>query len=768
MSEAVLSWLLTYFLHSSLLLALAWTLDKAGLLRSPRLAEIVWRTALCAGLLTATLQAPLHDWLTQVADHQSLRTSTNTLSITEPGFATEQAMTTVQQHGADPLESPRHQSSAATAQAAASAIQPPTSSSGAGQVDIGPTQTHILMLPTELARIAPIVVIAWLVWVVFGWLKTLLAVRRLNASVKSCATPDDPELHRFIGRISARHGDDAIRVRLSECWDSPLVLPNNVICIPAWLGQRLTRSQREAVLAHEVAHILRRDPAWRIASQMIGQLVFFQPLHRLAAARLDMAAELACDDWAARACGQPRALAEALLTCAETIRMQQSDMPGLALAMTRKKSPLLMRISALMEEGPMFLKKPLRGAPVVAALAFAAAILTAGFVLPTVAVAFDLSDLKFTLSTTFSPNNQLNVKFDGSIVFNEDETDIVSVSRSAYISQKLDGKTIRMEFKPDGKTGVLRTYSVDGKNLPVDAQAQAWLAKILPIIVRESGWNIEERLARLQKKGGPALAVDEIERCESGYARSRYVQAYAAMNAWDAPTTQRVLGIVGKMKSDYERRQTYAAILKQQNLSGVQLVSWINGVATISSDYEKQQALTAVAPRISDDAQMVAAWEAAVKSMHSDYEAGNVVKALAQKSTLTSAQLQAALSATASIKSSYEHQQALARLAPHLRSAPAMVHAYLESVRSISSDYETQNALLALLQAAKLDKKGYAEMIDVASGMHSSYEIGRVLQAIAQVMPPDAELVRQYRQAAKKLGDYERGQAEKALDHLNV
>ena len=36
----------------------------------------------------------------------------------------------------------------------------------------------------------------------------------------------------------------------------------------------------------------------------------------------------------------------------------------------------------------------------------------------------------------------------------------------------------------------------------------------------------------------------------------------------------------------------------------------------------------------------------------------------------------------------------------------------------------------------------------------------------AQRMPADAALVKRYRQIARKFGDYERGQAEKALDRF--
>ncbi len=52
------SWLLTYALHSTLLLGLAWLLTRR-LVESPARREQLWKAALVGGLVTATLQTAL-------------------------------------------------------------------------------------------------------------------------------------------------------------------------------------------------------------------------------------------------------------------------------------------------------------------------------------------------------------------------------------------------------------------------------------------------------------------------------------------------------------------------------------------------------------------------------------------------------------------------------------------------------------------------------------------------------------------------------------
>src|SRR5690242_4558853 len=56
---SVFGWLVTYLIHSTILLSLAWIADRFFLRNRPHWKEMVWRVALVGGLLTATAQAVL-------------------------------------------------------------------------------------------------------------------------------------------------------------------------------------------------------------------------------------------------------------------------------------------------------------------------------------------------------------------------------------------------------------------------------------------------------------------------------------------------------------------------------------------------------------------------------------------------------------------------------------------------------------------------------------------------------------------------------------
>lgn len=84
------------------------------------------------------------------------------------------------------------------------------------------------------------------------------------------------------------------------------------ICLPHRSLGNLSAAEQRSLLAHELAHLVRRDPAWHLTSAVIAALCFFQPLNRLAGRRLRRLSEVLCDDWAVASTGSAASLARCL------------------------------------------------------------------------------------------------------------------------------------------------------------------------------------------------------------------------------------------------------------------------------------------------------------------------------------------------------------------------------------------------------------------------------------------------------------------------
>jgi beta-lactamase regulating signal transducer with metallopeptidase domain len=84
---------------------------------------------------------------------------------------------------------------------------------------------------------------------------------------------------------------------------------------PTWPEAKL-----QAVLAHEAAHVRRRDPLIALAARVNRCVFWFHPLAWWLERKLAATAEQACDEAAVAAVGQTRAYAEVLLDMAEAVR----------------------------------------------------------------------------------------------------------------------------------------------------------------------------------------------------------------------------------------------------------------------------------------------------------------------------------------------------------------------------------------------------------------------------------------------------------------
>ncbi len=371
-----------------------------------------------------------------------------------------------------------------------------------------------------------------------------------------------------------------------------------------------------------------------------------------------------------------------------------------------------------------------------------------------------------TRITLDAPDHQMRMRINGNIAFTPAEDDVQSLTGKASFEEKRNGRTQRIVFEADA-AGIQRTYSLDGHTKPLDAEGRRWLAEAIPALLRETGLNSKERVNRLHAQGGPAKVLAEIERIQADHARGKYIKAFAAIGPLAETPLQQLLDATSPLESNFEKRSALMAIMANQTLSASHQVAVLNAVAKMDSSFEQHGVMVALAPRLATTDEVAQAWYVALSNIDSDFEKRGVIEALSRRESLTPAQILVSLRSTLKLDSDFEHANALKSIVKHLANGTfPQIEAYLYSARKIDSDFERRNALLALVERAKLDKSGYAAVLQAVGGMDSDFEVRNVLTAVAKKMPADSDLVSRYRRVARTLGDHERGQAEKALDHL--
>jgi hypothetical protein len=136
---------------------------------------------------------------------------------------------------------------------------------------------------------------------------------------------------------------------------SPVALPAlsraGEICLPERVRAELDGEVQESLLAHELAHLRRRDPLWRLALAAFERIFFLQPLNRIVARQLEAEAEITCDElalrWTAgeRESGNGLALARCLQKVAAWSQGEETHM---ASALIERPSAFVRRVERVL------------------------------------------------------------------------------------------------------------------------------------------------------------------------------------------------------------------------------------------------------------------------------------------------------------------------------------------------------------------------------------------------------------------------------------
>jgi len=127
--------------------------------------------------------------------------------------------------------------------------------------------------------------------------------------------PAHAELQALADALAAQVGAPRARVLLCPL-DRPLALASGLwrptILLSTWTLDHLDLRELEAVLAHELGHVARRDYLAVWLATVLRDAFCYLPTSRAAHRQLQREKELACDDLAVRVTGRPLALASAL------------------------------------------------------------------------------------------------------------------------------------------------------------------------------------------------------------------------------------------------------------------------------------------------------------------------------------------------------------------------------------------------------------------------------------------------------------------------
>ncbi len=350
-----LSWFLTYLLHSTALLGCVWIVTSLISSRFEALKETLWKFALIGGLVTATMQVGFHV--------QPITGQLNLFETTSNVSAPVDALTETNENGLlrnngqshtpvglNVTDTPIAGDSNASRNSSLSSSLVSWGRRFFGQ-ELGQVRDYIARGIAAGLPALPWLVVGMITLAVASILIALLRLRKglygrkIIVSGRVCELFDD---------LCDRAGvSKEIILSRSSRIASPVAMGvfKREICLPARALQELSDPELEVMLAHELAHLVRRDPLWALICHVMATLLCIQPLNIIAARRLRELAEYECDAWAAAHCDGALPLARCLTQVASWL-LQSRRMTTFQLVsgMSVHQSTLRKRVGRLLEE----------------------------------------------------------------------------------------------------------------------------------------------------------------------------------------------------------------------------------------------------------------------------------------------------------------------------------------------------------------------------------------------------------------------------------
>jgi HEAT repeat protein/beta-lactamase regulating signal transducer with metallopeptidase domain len=356
----VLSWLFTYAIHSTIVLAGAAFITRR-LTEQHAWLDAAWKAALIGPLVTASLS------LGPAAIPLSVPTGSHDVARRQAHERVTETTTIVERVSA----------------------APPAENRAEGAPPVAPEQLRVAAWRPELPAWPSLGVIVWLLIAAALLGRYGFRLVRLYRTIGSGPSVTAPDLLRALDalRQSVRQ-PRSIRLTSSDSCPVPIALAGRHIVLPRQFLEQFDADEQRAALAHEVAHVLRRDPAWRITAAIVERVLFFQPLNRIARIRMTESAEFLCDQWAVQHTGSPLALARCLSMVASWASSANNTWAVGVSAMARSDSAMVRRVTQILNgpAAPSRRPRALWLAAALAVVAVAAPRVTATPLAPTAAI----------------------------------------------------------------------------------------------------------------------------------------------------------------------------------------------------------------------------------------------------------------------------------------------------------------------------------------------------------------------------------------------
>lgn len=316
----------------------------------------------------------------------------------------------------------------------------------------------------------------------------------------------------------------------------------------------------------------------------------------------------------------------------------------------------------------------------------------------------------------------LKIEYDGKITIGPDDRSITAISEGGYIRiRKTTFGNTRELFISNSGSGMNYEYKEGGHSKPFEPAGRAWLADILPEMMRSTTIGAQSRVDRLYQAGGVQAVLHELPQLTSDHVRAKYAALLFEKNIKESEVPTIINAIGQHISSDHYLYEVFKAnsqlLLSNPNNMG----DYLKAIETVNSDHYKTQLV-----KLAVNNQLPASQQKQVLQLigtvDSDHYRTEILKEIIGNK-LAEDEIEFLLGTLVSeIQSDHYRSEVIDKVLEEQASMSSQsMDIVIRSIGMNRSDHYRKETLEALIQHQKLSAQNYETLFNMLSNFSSDH-----------------------------------------------
>jgi hypothetical protein len=278
---------------------------------------------------------------------------------------------------------------------------------------------------------------------------------------------------------------------------------------------------------------------------------------------------------------------------------------------------------------------------------------------------------------------------DGELRFADDDRGIAWMAPGArlMVQEERPGESDRRVEYRGIANGFTRAFFRDGRQRQPDAGDEAWIARTMLDLLRESGIDAAPRVQRIYRQGGTPAVLTEIGQISSDGTKRLYFTALLALPLSPEERARALRQAGTGIASDGDRRYVLSRLLERPGATPLELAAMLQAAGHLASDGDRSSLLVETARYTAlDDPPVRTQFFATTGGLASDGDRSRVLIAVLSRAGVRREAVVEALASARRLASDGDRSRVLMSVPATFLRDRTVMNAFQTALAEISSD----------------------------------------------------------------------------------